>query len=185
MDIETKKTAKSPEAADAVRVVVVPTGEAPREKRFDRRTMMKSLQEAVGGLVTVLDVFGNGAIVYCNDEGVFDCEPNRAVYMNRHMAEEGYLSQLDFRTVPPEGELYTIVFGDFVVTSWDPETGEDASLSDEQAAWALEEFADPTTGEYELGRMRMAKALGVSYYELDDELLMRAVAAWEGGEQDA
>lgn len=56
------------------------------------------------------------------------------------MAEAGCLSQMDFSHAVAEGELYSIVFGDMVCVGFDPETGEDRDITDEEAQRVVERF---------------------------------------------
>ena len=56
------------------------------------------------------------------------------------MAEAGCLSQMDFSHAVAEGELYSIVFGDMVCVGFDPETGEDRDITDEEAQRVMERF---------------------------------------------
>ena len=56
------------------------------------------------------------------------------------MAEAGYFSQMDYSHMVREGELYSIVFGDMVCVGFDPETGEDRDITDEEAARVAERF---------------------------------------------
>ena len=65
---------------------------------------------------------------------------NRAIYATKRMAEMGYLSQMDYSHVVEEGELYSIVFGDMVCVGFDPETGEDRDITDEEARRVVERF---------------------------------------------
>lgn len=92
---------------------------------------LRDLQKLVGGNIDVFDaIFGEDISVYVNDEGLFTCPPNRAVYATREMAEAGYLSQVDYSRSVREGELYTILFGDLVAVGFDPETGYNRDLTD-------------------------------------------------------
>ena len=66
-----------------------------------------------------------------NDEGLFNgSQPNRAIYATKHMEEVGYLDQLTFGHPVKEGELYSLICGDFVAFGVGEE-GEIASLPQE------------------------------------------------------
>lgn len=96
---------------------------------------LASLQRLVGGRIEPFDVlFGREVSLYVNDEGLFACPPNRAIYATKEMEQAGYLSQLDYAHAVREGELYTILHGDIVAVGFDPETGEDRDISDAELA---------------------------------------------------
>lgn len=69
----------------------------------------------------------------------------RAIYATKHMEEVGYLDQLTFGHPVKEGELYSLICGDFVAFGVDEE-GEIASLPQETIDKLKETFADPSTG---------------------------------------
>ena len=46
-----------------------------------------------------------GISLYVNEEGLFTCPPNRAVYATKGMEEAGYLSMMDYSSPVKEGEL--------------------------------------------------------------------------------
>lgn len=58
-----------------------------------------------------------------NEEGLFTCPPNRAIFATEEMTKAGYLSQLDYSTVVEMGDFYTVLNGDIVAVGFDPETG--------------------------------------------------------------
>lgn len=58
------------------------------------------------------------------------------------MEERGYLSQIDYRHVPAEGELYTILHGPIVALGFDPDSGASVSLTEEQAETVTEYFTE-------------------------------------------
>lgn len=89
---------------------------------------------------------GSKPFEVCNDEGLFNgSQPNRAIYATKHMEEVGYLDQLTFGHPVKEGELYSLICGDFVAFGVDEE-GEIASLPQETIDKLKETFADPSTG---------------------------------------
>lgn len=106
------------------KAIVLPTY-GPDARFIEIDGSLNSMQEVVGGHVEPFDVpFGSSRtnpvpggelFAYVNDEGMYVCEPNRAVYADRHMEERGYLSMLDYSKTVREGDLYTILFGDILV----------------------------------------------------------------------
>lgn len=74
------------------------------------------------------------ASLYVNEEGLFTCPPNRAIFATEEMAKAGYLSQLDYSKVVEMGDFYTVLNGDIVAVGFDPETGESRSLTDGEIA---------------------------------------------------
>lgn len=78
--------------------------------------------------------FGEGVSLYVNEEGLFTCPPNRAIFATEEMAKAGYLSQLDYSKVVEMGDFYTVLNGDIVAVGFDPETGESRSLTDGETA---------------------------------------------------
>lgn len=111
---------------DKLRVMWVPAGEAPRTVHIEGDELM-GLQKLVGGPIESASwMFGDDMSVYVNAEGKTTCEPNRAVYMG--------------------GTLVDIIFGDFVCCGFDPDTGEDRDIADEQEAMVRERFADANSG---------------------------------------
>ena len=66
--------------------------------------------------------------MYVNEEGKFTCEPNRAVYATK--ADEGCI-KWDGSKVK-EGDFLEILFGDVLCVGYNPETGEDRDVTDEE-----------------------------------------------------
>lgn len=96
---------------------------------------LKPLQALVGGNIETFDIaFGEGVSLYVNEEGLFTCPPNRAIFATEEMAKAGYLSQLDYSKVVEMGDFYTVLNGDIVAVGFDPETGESRSLTDGETA---------------------------------------------------
>lgn len=103
-------------------------------KTDEHGSPLKTLQGLVGGNIEPFDViFGEDICLYVNDEGIYSCPPNRAVYATRGMEDTGYLSQMDYASTVKEGDLYSILFGDIVAVGFDPETGEDRDLTEAEA----------------------------------------------------
>lgn len=114
------------------------TGEPPREVTLlpDKNgSTVKSLQALVGGNIETFDIaFGEEVSLYVNEEGLFTCPPNRAIFATEEMAKAGYLSQLDYSKVVEMGDFYTVLNGDIVAVGFDPETGESRSLTNGEIA---------------------------------------------------
>ena len=121
-----------------IRAMLIPTGELPREMTLlpDKNgSTLKPLQALVGGNIEPFDImFGGEISLYVNEEGLFTCPPNRAVFATEEMAKAGYLSQLDYTKPVEMGDFYTVLNGDIVAVGFDPETGEDRSLTDGELA---------------------------------------------------
>jgi hypothetical protein len=152
-----------------IRAMLIECGREPREvqvKLGDEGTALDSLQFWVGGNIDVFDALYEslgGVTLYVNDDGIYECEPNRAVYATERMAEEGYLSQFaaGAEVVEP-GELYTVLFGDIVAVGYDPAEGEDRSLTDEQASAVRDYFTGVSpagSGLMVIGGMGAARKL--------------------------
>lgn len=126
--------------------LLIPVGSKPFEVWIDKNNSLAELQDLVNGNVEVLRVLGNGVALWVNDEGLFNgSQPNRAIYATKHMEEVGYLDQLTFGHPVKEGELYSLICGDFVAFGVDEE-GKIASLPQETIDKLKETFADPSTG---------------------------------------
>lgn len=121
-----------------IRAMLIATGEPPREVTLlpDKNgSTLKPLQALVGGNIETFDIaFGEGGSLYVNEEGLFTCPPNRAIFATEEMAKAGYLSQLDYSKVVEMGDFYTVLNGDIVAVGFDPETGESRSLTDGESA---------------------------------------------------
>ena len=102
--------------------LLIPVGSKPFEVWIDKNNSLAELQDLVNGNVDVL-----------------------RVYATKHMEEVGYLDQLTFDHPVKEGELYSLICGDFVAFGVDEE-GEIASLPQETIDELKETFADPSTG---------------------------------------
>lgn len=121
-----------------IRAMLIATGEPPREVTLlpDKNgSTLKPLQALVGGNIETFHIaFGEGVSLYVNEEGLFTCPPNRAIFATEEMAKAGYLSQLDYSKVVEMGDFYTVLNGDIVAVGFDPETGESRSLTDGETA---------------------------------------------------
>ena len=98
--------------------MLIPTNGNPVEIDIEvdeTGSTLHDLQRLVGGNIEPFDViFGEGISLYVNEEGLFTCPPNRAVYATKGMEEAGYLSMMDYSSPVKEGELYSIL----AATSW-------------------------------------------------------------------
>lgn len=137
-----------------IRAMLIATGEPPREVTLlpDKNgSTLKPLQALVGGNIETFDIaFGEGVSLYVNEEGLFTCPPNRAIFATEEMAKAGYLSQLDYSKVVEMGDFYTVLNGDIVAVCFDPETGESRSLTDGESARVEGYFtviSEPGSGE--------------------------------------
>lgn len=119
------------------------------------------LQRLVGGNIEPFDViFGEGISLYVNEEGLFTCPPNRAVYATKGMEEAGYLSMMDYSSPVKEGELYSILCGDLVAVGFDFETGENRDLSVDEMSRVADYFTEvskPGSGIEEVIAIRMGQ----------------------------
>lgn len=77
--------------------MLIPTNGNPVEIDIEvdeTGSTLHDLQRLVGGNIEPFDViFGEGISLYVNEEGLFTCPPNRAVYATKGMEEAGYLLQ--------------------------------------------------------------------------------------------
>lgn len=121
-----------------IRAMLIPTGEPPREITLlpDKNgSTLKPLQALVGGNIDHFDIaFGDEISLYVNEEGLFTCPPNRAIFATEEMAKAGYLSQRDYTRPVEMGDFYTVLNGDIVAVGFDPDTGENRSLTDGELA---------------------------------------------------
>lgn len=149
------------------KAIIIPVGEEARFVEIDGS--LESKQKAVGGHIEPFDVVfgsdpcdmveGGELFTYVNDEGLYSCMPNRAVYANGRMAEVGYLSQVDYRSVVKEGDLYTILSGDILVVREEfDEDGNGAILdcTEEDIAEVRKAYGPPFTGWVEAMRIKMS-----------------------------
>ena len=101
-----------------IRAMLIATGEAPREVTLlpDKNgSTLKSLQALVGGNIETFDIaFGEEVSLCVNEEGLFTCPPNRAIFATEEMAKAGYLSQLDYSIDPETGESRSLTDGESV-----------------------------------------------------------------------
>ena len=135
----------------AKKAILVPVGGKPHSIEIEG---LSDLQSAVGGWIESASwVFDDEPAMYVNEEGKFTCLPNRAVYAR---PEDAGRLTWDGKAIA-EGDVLDIIFGDFVCIGFDPETGEDRDISDEETARVMERFGAPgdiRSGEREVLRIR-------------------------------
>ena len=109
---------------------------------------LRDKQRAVGGCIEYFGVFEDrGFTVIINEDGLFTCPPNRAIFGDASLEEAGYLSQFSHEYRPVrDGELYAILCGDFLVVGFDPATCEERDLTPEAEAAAREMFERGASG---------------------------------------
>lgn len=144
-----------------IRAMLIATGEPPREVTLlpDKNgSTLKPLQALVGGNIETFDIaFGEEVSLYVNEEGLFTCPPNRAIFATEEMAKAGYLSHLDYSKVVEMGDFYTVLNGDIVAVGFDPETGESRSLTDGELSRVEGYFtviSEPGSGEKAVDAIR-------------------------------
>ena len=113
------------------RAVLVPVGQDPVAIEIDG---VRGIMSHVGGTIDEAsgylppDALPFNLSMYVNDEGLYSCQPNRAFYATESMEHEGYYSAIDGKPVV-SGLPSSLLFGNIVITGFNPETGEDKSLS--------------------------------------------------------
>lgn len=118
-------------ASGKIQAVLVPVGFDPVAIEIDgARDIMShvggTIDEASGYLPP--DALPFNLSMYVNDKGLYSCQPNRAFYATESMEHEGYYSAIDGKPVV-SGLPSSLLFGNIVITGFNPETGEDKSLS--------------------------------------------------------
>ena len=187
-------------AQNFINGILIPEDGEPRRVALEtdgRGLMGDALSRLVGGCFDTLPIVIPGVDLWVNDDGTSEFGPNRAIYATRAMEERGCLSQIDYRHVPAEGELYTILHGQIVALGFDPDSGASVSLTEEQAetvvrrGHAIHERT-MSMGEEMKGTTRYLDATVMEYALLDHARLrtpygtqddVRAYAA--GGEKAA
>lgn len=130
----------------AMKGLLIKKDEFPREIDIEVNedgSALRSLQGLVGGNIDAFDVlFDDGVSLYINEEGLFTCPPNRAIFATEHMEQAGFLSQMDYSHVVQKGELYTVLHGDIVAVGFDCETGADRDLTADEMRTVKDYFTD-------------------------------------------
>lgn len=80
----------------------------PEDREGREASYLGAFQREVGGNVEAYGVlWDDEPLLYVNEEFLFNgSQPNRAIYANDHMEKEGYLSQMDYKSVVKAG-VYT------------------------------------------------------------------------------
>lgn len=135
-------------ASGKIQAVLVPVGfDSVAIEIDDTRDIMSHvggiIDEASGYLPP--DALPFHLSMYVNDEGLYSCQPNRAFYATESMEHEGYYSAIDGKPVV-SGLPSSLLFGNIVITGFNPETGEDKwtrgrSRCPERAVWRAEEIS--------------------------------------------
>ena len=118
-------------ASGKIQAVLVPVGFDPVAIEIDGT---RDIMSHVGGIIDEAsgylppDALPFNLSMYVNDEGLYSCQPNRAFYATESMEHEGYYSAIDGKPVV-SGLPSSLLFGNIVITGFNPETGEDKSLS--------------------------------------------------------
>lgn len=118
-------------ASGKIQAVLVPVGFDPVAIEIDDTS---DIMSHVGGIIDEAsgylppDALPFHLSMYVNDEGLYSCQPNRAFYATESMEHEGYYSAIDGKPVV-SGLPSSLLFGNIVITGFNPETGEDKSLS--------------------------------------------------------
>lgn len=114
-----------------IQAVLVPVGFDPVAIEINGA---RDIMSHVGGIIDEAsgylppDALPFNLSMYVNDEGLYSCQPNRAFYATGSMEHEGYYSAIDGKPVV-SGLPSSLLFGNIVITGYDPESGEDKSLS--------------------------------------------------------
>ena len=129
-------------ASGKIRAVLVPVGQDPVTIVINGS---QDIMDQVGGIFDNAsgylppDALPFNLSMYVNDEGLYTCQPNRAFYATEIMEREGYFSTIDGK--PAVAGLPTsVLYGNIVVTGFNPATGEDVSLSDGEMMDVLNYF---------------------------------------------
>lgn len=121
-------------------------------------SILRDLQRLVHGYVEPFDaLFGEEVCLYVNENGMYECQPNRAGIATKRMEDDGYASPSDPTRSVREGEPYNVLYGDIVAVGFDPETGSSRDLTDEEAALVGDYFtrvSAPGSGSGTLGAVR-------------------------------
>lgn len=119
-----------------MRAVLIPVSEEPREVEIDG---LADLQALVGGRIEPVGwIFDNCPVMYVNDEGKMNgMLPNRAVFV----PEDRVGSRKWDGGTWAAGEVIDILFGPIVAVGFDPLTGEDRDISDEEIQRVKERFS--------------------------------------------
>lgn len=144
-----------------MRALLIPVDGTPSPVELDGDSdgsTLAGLQRMVGGSIEPFEpLFGENICVYCNEEGMYSCLPNRAIRATKEMEQAGYASPSDGARAVREGELFTILFGPLVAVGFDPSTGRNRGLTEEETRGVEAYFtrtSPPGSGLREILAMR-------------------------------
>lgn len=136
-----------------MKIGYIGVGEGPRIIEIEpdaQGSYLKSMQKLVGGYIEYFEpMYGTTPSLVVNEEGVYACEPNRAVFATKEMEEAGYLDMMTYSHPVKEGELYSILFGPILAVplEWDEDGNEvHRDISDEEFRKLKIDFADTDSG---------------------------------------
>lgn len=119
-----------------MKAILVPVGEMPRKIEIDG---LADLQKAVDGHIEPVSwYFSDEPTIYVDEEGKYTKRPNRALYATEETAQ---MFSTESRKYEP-GEVVDILFGDFVAIGFDPDTGADRGLTDEEEEKVMAAFGN-------------------------------------------
>lgn len=186
-----------------IQAVLVPVGFDPVAIEINGS---QDIMSHVGGIIDEAsgylppDALPFNLSMYVNDEGLYSCQPNRAFYATESMEHEGYYSAIDGKSVV-SGLPSSLLFGNIVITGFNPETGEDKSLSAGEMMDAMNYFQRDSprgsgrevalivqNGLYDELRQSLShdpsahedEALDKSSESLDEMMEQKAGVAWDG-----
>ncbi|VWM00880.1 Uncharacterised protein [Collinsella aerofaciens] len=131
-DIPELETGNVKIASGKFRAVLVPVGSDPVAIEIGSG---QDIRNQVGG--SFVNVSGNiptdalpfSFSTYVNDWSSSVCQPNRAIYATEKMEQNGIYSLIDLKPVVADLPI-SVLYGNIVVTGFNPATGEDVSLKD-------------------------------------------------------
>lgn len=131
-DIPDLETGNVEIASGKFRAVLVPVGSDPVAIEIGSG---QDIRNQVGG--SFVNVSGNiptdalpfSFSTYVNDWSSSVCQPNRAIYATEKMEQNGIYSLIDLKPVVADLPI-SVLYGNIVVTGFNPATGEDVSLTD-------------------------------------------------------
>ena len=136
-----------------MKIGYIDVGEEP--KRIDIEpdeagSYLHSMQKLVGGLIEYFEpMYGTKPSLVVNEEGIFKCEPNRAVFATKRMEKQGFLDMMTYSHPVKEGELYTILYGPILAVplEWDEDGNEVyRDITDEEFNRICKDFSDVDSG---------------------------------------
>ena len=113
-----------------INILAIKPGGQPERLTIDNT--LEAKQKLVGGYIEAFGLM-DGACTYCNEEGKINGMPlNRGITMNDTTGEGG-------------DELVEIMAGTFIICGFNPDGGEDTSLTPQQAEHWMRRFHEPET----------------------------------------